>query len=37
VLRSATSSPGIQHQKFDGLIGDLRSRVDNLQAEATRD
>jgi len=27
----------IQHQGFDGPIGDLRSRVDNLQAEATRD
>jgi phospholipid transport system substrate-binding protein len=26
----------IQHQGLDGLIGDLRSRVDNLQAEATR-
>jgi len=27
----------IQRQGLDGLIGDLRGRVDDLQAEATRD
>jgi ABC-type transporter MlaC component len=27
----------IQRQGLDGLIGDLRSRINNFQAEATQD